>query len=136
MPRQTARHNGVLSGRRRLYPGGFSARFGATDGVPSQAAGQASSVKRSRNLAMLALLLQSCVLHEIEPQSYIADVLLRVQDHPAARIDELVPASSNESEQAVEAPVGRVAVEGERRDLHLVVLVGAESGQVWVRTRT
>jgi transposase len=46
-----------------------------------------------RNLAILASLLQSCVLHEIEPQSYIADVLLRVQDHPASRIDELLPAN-------------------------------------------
>lgn len=46
-----------------------------------------------RNLAILASMLQSCALHDIDPQDYVADVLLRVQEHPASRIDELLPAN-------------------------------------------
>ena len=44
-----------------------------------------------RNSAMLASVLATCVLHDVNPQDYLADVLLRVQTHPASRIDELLP---------------------------------------------
>ena len=40
---------------------------------------------------MLASLLATCVLHEVNPQDYLADILLRVQTHPASRINELLP---------------------------------------------
>jgi len=43
------------------------------------------------NSAMLASLLATCVLHDVNPQDYLADVLIRVQTHPASRIDELLP---------------------------------------------
>ncbi len=44
-----------------------------------------------RNCAMLASILATCVLHGVNPQKYLADVLIRVQDHPASAIDDLLP---------------------------------------------
>lgn len=44
-----------------------------------------------RNSAMLASLIATCVLHDVNPQAYLADVLIRVQDHPASEIDDLLP---------------------------------------------
>ena len=44
-----------------------------------------------RNSAMLASILATCVLHEVNPQEYLTDVLIRVQTHPAYRIDDLLP---------------------------------------------
>lgn len=44
-----------------------------------------------RNTAMLASIAQTCVLHDIDPQRYLADVLIRVQTHPDSAIDELLP---------------------------------------------
>lgn len=44
-----------------------------------------------KNSAMLASLIATCVLHDVNPQEYLADVLLRVQDHPATEIDDLLP---------------------------------------------
>jgi transposase len=42
-------------------------------------------------LASLYSLVASCELNGINPVEYLADVLLRVDRHPAARIDELLP---------------------------------------------
>jgi transposase len=44
-----------------------------------------------QNSAMLASLIATCILHDVNPQEYLADVLIRVQTHPASRIDELMP---------------------------------------------
>ena len=44
-----------------------------------------------RNTAMLASMLAACVLHGVNPQEYLADVLIRVQDHPASAIGDLMP---------------------------------------------
>jgi transposase len=43
------------------------------------------------NLAGLYSLIATCEVNGLNPVSYLADVLLRVQSHPAARIDELLP---------------------------------------------
>jgi transposase len=43
------------------------------------------------NLAGLYSLIATCEANEVNPVDYLADVLLRVQTHPAARIDELLP---------------------------------------------
>ena len=43
------------------------------------------------NHAILLTLVATCQLHDINPERYIADVLLRVQSHPASRLDELLP---------------------------------------------
>ena len=44
-----------------------------------------------QNLAILQSLVSTCVANQVNPQSYIADVLLRIQTHPMNRIDELLP---------------------------------------------
>jgi transposase len=43
------------------------------------------------NLAVLYSIVSTCEAHGVNPYTYLADVLVRVQDHPAARIDELRP---------------------------------------------
>lgn len=43
------------------------------------------------NLAGLMSLLATCELHAVNPEAYLADVLMRVQSHPHARLDELLP---------------------------------------------
>ncbi len=43
------------------------------------------------NHAILLSLVASCKLHKVNPEQYLADVLLRVQTHPHALIDELLP---------------------------------------------
>lgn len=43
------------------------------------------------HLATLMTLVRSCEANGINPRDYLADVLLRIQTHPAARIDELLP---------------------------------------------
>ena len=40
---------------------------------------------------MLYSLVGSCEANEVNPEAYLADVLLRVQTHPASRIEELLP---------------------------------------------
>jgi transposase len=44
-----------------------------------------------QNTAMLYSLVASCEANGVNPEAYLADVLLRVQTHPAARIEELLP---------------------------------------------
>ena len=43
------------------------------------------------NLAGLYALVATCEVNGINPETYLADVLLRVQTHPNSRIDELLP---------------------------------------------
>jgi transposase len=43
------------------------------------------------NLAGLYSLIATCEVNGVNPVSYLADVLLRVQTHPASRVDELLP---------------------------------------------
>jgi len=45
------------------------------------------------NLAGPYSLIATCEVNDVNPVDYLADVLLRVQTHPAARIDELLPHS-------------------------------------------
>ncbi len=47
------------------------------------------------NLAGLYSLVASCELNGINPIEYLGDVLLRVDRHPATRIDELLPDASS-----------------------------------------
>ena len=35
--------------------------------------------------------LRETIAHDVNPQDYIADVLMRIQDHPQSAIDELMP---------------------------------------------
>lgn len=43
------------------------------------------------NLAGLYSLIATCDLHGVDPVEYLADVLIRVDTHPAAEIDDLLP---------------------------------------------
>lgn len=44
-----------------------------------------------QNLAGLASLVATCEANGVNPEAYLADVLLRLGSHPAARLDELLP---------------------------------------------
>ena len=43
------------------------------------------------NLAVLHSLIATCEARDINPFAYLADVIARVQDHPANKLDELLP---------------------------------------------
>ena len=45
----------------------------------------------ARNLAVLMSLVVTCEANGINPHEYLADVLLRVQDQPQSKIDDLIP---------------------------------------------
>lgn len=49
-------------------------------------------------------LVVTCEAHGINPEDYLADVLLRVQDHPQSRIDELLPPAWNQARLASNTP--------------------------------
>jgi transposase len=44
-----------------------------------------------QNLAILQTITSTCRLHNVDPYEYIKDVLIRIQTHPASKIDELLP---------------------------------------------
>ena len=43
------------------------------------------------NLAVLQSLVSSCQINGVDPQAYLADIMIRIQDHPQSQIDELLP---------------------------------------------
>jgi transposase len=45
----------------------------------------------AENLATLMSLVVTCEAHGIDPEAYLADVLIRMQTHPQSHIDELLP---------------------------------------------
>ena len=59
-----------------------------------------------QNTAILRTIVACCLLAGVNPHEYLADVLLRVQTHPAKDIAELLPErwrAAREAERAVEA---------------------------------
>ena len=40
---------------------------------------------------VLYSLIATCARHDINPETYLADVLLRIHDHPKRRLGELLP---------------------------------------------
>lgn len=48
-------------------------------------------VEAGDHLATLYSLVATCEAHEIDPVAYLKDVIMRVDTHPASRIDELLP---------------------------------------------
>jgi transposase len=46
-----------------------------------------------RNLAGLYSLVATCLANDVNPETYLADVLSRVQSHPNSRLDELLPSA-------------------------------------------
>jgi transposase len=51
----------------------------------------AGSDEGGRRAAALYTLIQTAKLNDVDPQAWLADILARLQDHPAKRIDELLP---------------------------------------------
>jgi transposase len=51
----------------------------------------AGSDAGGRRAAAIYTLIESAKLNDIDPQAWLADVLTRLHDHPAKRIDELLP---------------------------------------------
>ena len=51
----------------------------------------AGSDAGGRRAAAVYTLVETCKLANIDPQAWIAHVLARLSDHPAKRIDELLP---------------------------------------------
>ena len=49
------------------------------------------SKEAGEDLAVIYTLVASCEKHGINPVAYLSDVLVRVQKHPASRIEELLP---------------------------------------------
>ena len=47
--------------------------------------------EKGENLAGLYSLVATCEAHDVDPVAYLRDVLLRVDTHPASRIDDLLP---------------------------------------------
>jgi len=45
----------------------------------------------ARHIAMMQSLLTTCRLHDIDPYDYLVDVLQRISEHPASRVEELTP---------------------------------------------
>ena len=41
--------------------------------------------------AVMLTLIQTCRLHDVDPQAWLADVLARINDHAIHRLDELLP---------------------------------------------
>ena len=44
-----------------------------------------------RNLAIIQTIVSTCIANEVNPEAYIADVLMRLDDTPAAQLDALLP---------------------------------------------
>jgi transposase len=51
----------------------------------------AGSDEGGRRAAAMFTLIETCKLNGVDPQAWLADVLARLPDHPAKRIDQLLP---------------------------------------------
>ena len=51
----------------------------------------AGSDEGGRRAAAIYTLVETAKLNDVDPQAWFTDVLKRLQDHPAKRIDELLP---------------------------------------------
>ena len=51
----------------------------------------AGHIEGAQNLAVLQSIVSTCRIHGVNPYEYIKDLLIRMQTHPAARRDELMP---------------------------------------------
>jgi transposase len=51
----------------------------------------AGSDAGGQRAAAIHTLIQTARLNDVDPQGWLADVLARLQDHPAKRIDDLLP---------------------------------------------
>jgi len=57
-----------------------------------------------RNLACLQTIVSTCAANDVNPEAYIADVLLRLDDTPASQLDDLLPSNWKPTRQNTTAP--------------------------------
>jgi transposase len=58
---------------------------------PPRSVGDYKSDQGGRRAARYLALIETANLNDIDPQAWLADVLARLPDHPANRIDQLLP---------------------------------------------
>jgi transposase len=63
----------------------------------------AGSDAGGRRAAAIYTLIQTAKLNDIDPQAWLADVLARLPDHPAKRINDLLPWNWCQQQPAAEA---------------------------------
>jgi transposase len=52
---------------------------------------QRNASSGGRRAAAMYTLIESCKLNDVDPRAWLADVLARLPEQPASRIDELLP---------------------------------------------
>jgi transposase len=63
----------------------------------------ADSDRGGERAAAMFTLIETAKLNGIDPQAWLADVLHRIADHPAARLDHLLPWHWKSADQAIVA---------------------------------
>ena len=63
----------------------------------------AGSDEGGRRAAAIYTLIETAKLNDVDPQAWLADVLARLPDHPAKRIDDLLPWNWRPQNRAAEA---------------------------------
>jgi len=61
------------------------------------------SDRGGQRAAVIYKLIQTAKLNDFDPQAWLADVLARIADHPATRLDELLPWNGAQRSDAVAA---------------------------------
>ena len=61
----------------------------------------AGSDEGARRAAHVFTLIETCKLNDVDPQAWLAHVLAKLPDHPANKIDELLPWRWNATNQAL-----------------------------------
>jgi len=51
----------------------------------------AGSERGAERAAVMAVLITTAKMNDIDPQAWLADVLTRIAEHPARKLDELLP---------------------------------------------
>ena len=63
----------------------------------------AGSDAGGRRAAILYTLIETCRLNDVDPEAWLADVLRRIAEHPAARLDQLLPWNWKKTREATVA---------------------------------
>lgn len=64
----------------------------------------AGSERGADRAAVMVSLIETAKLNHVDPQAWLADVLARIAEHPAHRLDELLPWNWNANAQPVAPP--------------------------------
>ena len=64
----------------------------------------AGSDRGGERAAVMYTLIVTAKLNDVDPQAWLADVLARIADHPASRLDELLPGTGSSAPVPVRSP--------------------------------